>query len=322
MDFSIVITNYNRKDELANVIETALMQDFEGFEVIVVDNASTDGSPEIVRERYPQVRLLVQKENLGAVGRNRGFEVSRGKYIVSLDNDVYFRTPNELSKLYKVFKKSPKVGCVNFRIFAPSSNDPDITNWCHPRDLNVYFDKTFETDYISEGASAFRKAALDRVGLYYYPFFIGHEGDDLAVRLIDAGYKILYCPEIEVCHIHSSTERPSWRTYYFHTRNSIWFFYKNFRLLFVAKYIPWYLIIHLFFALKNKRLRAYLKGVLDGFKGLPKISIDRQPVSLETERRIKELRKHKPPILKRALKHLRNDLFLDSRINSKDRKGK
>jgi len=312
LKISVVITNYNRKDELANVIGTTLAQDFSGFEVIVVDNNSNDGSAQMVAEKFPEVRLLAEKVNLGAVARNKGFEVARGKYIVSLDNDVYFRTQNELAKLCRIFEDLPNVACINFRIFSPPGDEPDLTNWCHPRDVTEYFDRTFETDYISEGACAFRKSALDQVGLYYYPYFMGHEGDDMAVRLIDAGYNIIYTPEVNVYHNHSRLIRPGWRTYYYHTRNSIWFYFKNFRPFFAVRYVVWYLVVHFLFAAKNRGLKAYFEGVKDGFKGLRQIYKIRHPISFRTEMRIKELRKYKPSIYHRVLRHLKYDLFQDS----------
>jgi len=305
---SVVITNFNRKNELVNTIETALKQNFSNFEVIVVDNNSADGSAQMVSKRFPEVNLLTEKVNLGAVARNKGFEAATGKYIVSLDNDVYFRTKNELAKLYRIFEDRPNVACVNFAIFAPPGDDPDLTNWCHPRDPNEYFNTTFETDYISEGASAFRKSALDRVGLFYYPYFIGHEGDEMAAKFLDAGYNILYSSQVEVYHALSQNVRPSWRWYYYWTRNVIWYNYRNFHSSYAFSNIALYLVAYFFFSLRDRQMRTYFRAVRDGFKELPAMKLQRRPVSRRTVRRIKELRRLKPSLYSRIKKHLQSNL--------------
>ena len=88
---SVVIVNWNGEPFLGKALDSVLRQDYRSIEIIAVDNASTDRSVDLVRERYPQVKLLLNGQNLGfAAGNNMGIRHARGRYIVLLNNDVTF----------------------------------------------------------------------------------------------------------------------------------------------------------------------------------------------------------------------------------------
>ena len=85
---SIAILNYQRRDALRRALEAARDQRHAALEIIAVDNASTDGSAEMVRDEFPDVRLVPLPENIGAAGRNAGVAAAKGDIVFTLDNDV------------------------------------------------------------------------------------------------------------------------------------------------------------------------------------------------------------------------------------------
>ena len=273
-----------------------------------MDNGSGDGTGQDLKSAFPELKLIELPSNIGAVGRSEGIKVANGEFIVTLDNDVYFESNLAAERLVEVFNHFENVACINFKILR-NANSPDLASWCHPRDINDYFDKSFETDYISEGACAFRRSAIKKVGYYYPPLFMGHEGEDLALRLLDAGYDILYTPEVEVYHLASMDERPSWRVYYYNTRNNIWVTVKNYDYLYSIKYILFYLAILFFFSFRAGQMSAYFVGVKDGFLGLSRIMEDRKPIKQETILKLKKIHSLRPNIFKRIRKHLKTRII-------------
>src|SRR5579872_6898260 len=85
---SVVVLNFRRQAELVHTLESIRAQTYHPREVIVVDNASGDDTPDVVSREFPEVRVLALPENIGCAGRNRGVEAARGEWVVMLDNDV------------------------------------------------------------------------------------------------------------------------------------------------------------------------------------------------------------------------------------------
>ena len=97
---SIQIVTWNRRDELARCLESALAQTYKNIEIVVVDNASTDDSAQMVGQEFPNVRLVRVEKNLGCPsGRNFGFAHCRGKYIYLLDDDGWLKELDERRKI-------------------------------------------------------------------------------------------------------------------------------------------------------------------------------------------------------------------------------
>ena len=82
---TVNILSFNRKDELRNTLTKVYEQDYKNIEVIVVDNASSDGSPEMVKNEFPKVQLIQLEKNIGIAGWNEGFEIAKGEYVLVLD---------------------------------------------------------------------------------------------------------------------------------------------------------------------------------------------------------------------------------------------
>ena len=110
---SIIIVTWNRKDDVLESVRSVYVQDYPEFEVIVVDNASTDGTAEALREAYPQVRVIELGQNVGASGgRNYGIEVAGGEIIFTLDSDASLQK-DTLERVVRKLKEEPDVGILS-----------------------------------------------------------------------------------------------------------------------------------------------------------------------------------------------------------------
>jgi len=255
---NIVIVSWNRRDLLRTVLTRVGEQGYRNVEVIVVDNASTDGSPEMVRREFPEACLTVQSENLGVGAYNIGFARSGGKYVVGLDDDSW-PAADAIGKAVRMMETHGDVGIIAFRILHPDSGFDSSHGW--PSEVTAMIGCGFMV----------RRDTLEQAGYYDESFFLYCNEDDLAIRVWDLGKRVVYAPEIVAYHQTSSLHRSPLRTIYYFVRNSIWFIYKYFGIRKVA--LGWLRIItiYLLSAIRRRCLKAWIKGVKDGFLGLNRV---------------------------------------------------
>ena len=189
---SLAILTYRRNYLLQRQLAALSPWHEQLAEVIVVDNAAEASTVEICR-RFSWVRLIQPPRNLGAAGRNLAFEAARSDFIVTLDDDVLDFRPDGLSILLRLFA-DPTLACINFKVIEEGTGK--LVNWVHHRPAERFANESFDTYEITEGAAAFRCAALKVAGGYPESFFLSHEGPDLAWRLMDRDWRVLYSPEI------------------------------------------------------------------------------------------------------------------------------
>ena len=305
---SIAILNYQRRDALRRALAAARDQRVGAVEILAVDNASTDGSARMVRDEFPDVRLLELPRNVGAAARNVGVAAAKGDIVFTLDNDVLFQSPDDVRTALAVFERHPRAAVVNFMI-VDARGALSRRDWCHPRDARVWAESEFLTDYVLEGASACRREAFLAAGGYWEPFFIGHEGWDLALRLIEGGHELVYAPSVRVHHVVDPTVRPSSRIYYTFTRNAVWVALRNHRPLPALRAIAQDLALMGFAALRARELGAFRRALVDAVRGVPQALATRAPLSRETYARLAAIRALKPGLAARILRHLRERLI-------------
>jgi GT2 family glycosyltransferase len=301
---SVVILNYKRVEALAQTLSSVQMQSYKPCEIIVVDNGSEDGIEGFLQHHFPGVRLVALPKNIGTVARNRGVEKAKGSVVVTLDNDVSFDSAFELQRIGNAFSRHPEAHCIVFKVLDVTGQQLHVRDWCHPRSYLRYQDEEFETPYITEGACAFRREAVLRVGGYYEPLFIGHEGWDLALRLLDQGGRIVYNPAVRVRHaaLKDST-RSDWRPYYYYTRNYIWIAARNYRLGPVIPFLSKYIGMMAYFSIRVGHVAAFARGIRDGLAGLPAAWRTRKPFSKVTGRTLRNLSREQPGLIAAWRRH-------------------
>ena len=310
---SIVVLNYNGRRYLDDCLSSLAAQTFRDFEVIVVDNASTDGSVEHIKANFPWVRLVINKKNLGfAEGTNSGIRAAEGELILTFNNDA--RADRRLLEYLHKPMADSKVGVCAAKMLLADGRI-NSTGICLSRSGAAWDRGMFEPDlgqYDAEeevfgacaGAALYRKKMLDEIGLFDEDFFIYIEDVDLAFRARLAGWSCIYVPKAKVFHHHGGTAGAgSDLSVYYGNRNIIWYAIKDFPARLLITSLPFILARNVavipYYALRGQG-RVILKSKLDALLGIPKVLSKRQRVqrlasSQEMGRFIKTWSKIKRP---------------------------
>jgi GT2 family glycosyltransferase len=222
---SIVIVTWNAKKYVAECLDSlqACINDPEA-EVIVVDNASTDGTPELVRDSYPGVTLIRNEENLGfAKANNIGIRISAGEYVCLINSDVHV-LDGCVEKVVEYMKQDSRIGLLGPKMLgadkkAYRSYMGAPTLWrcfCRALALDVLFpnsklfggflmpylkrDRIAEVDVLNGWFWVTRRDALNEVGLLDDTLFMYGDDLDWSQRFHNAGWKVVYFPEVESLH--------------------------------------------------------------------------------------------------------------------------
>jgi len=292
---SIVILTYNRVNLLNSLLETLYRIKYSGLEIIVIDNCSTDDTELVIRERHTDILYLKTDSNIGVGARNLGLQMAHGDIIICLDDDVFGIDDDAIQNILDIFNRDSRIGAVNFKIV--DFYNKQQCNWVHHCKKEQHGDGFFITYEITEGAVAFRKKALNEAGLYPSYFFLSHEGPDLAFRIMDIGYQVVYCGHVIVEHCHSDLGRKSWYSYYYDTRNQYWLSARNFPIRYMLKYLLVGQLSTLLYSLRDGYFRYWLKAVFDGMLGLPRALADRKVVSQDTINVIMAIDQERPSIV-------------------------
>ncbi len=259
MNLSIIVVNYNTRVLLLNCI-SAIYSDFSlplNFEVILVDNASIDGSVEAISAKFKRVKLIVNQANLGlAKAINKGLSVSLGKYILLLSPDIIF-SPGVFVKMAEFMDKHPEAGAVSPLLLDEEGKARPLYGR-----LATFFSHLFRTlgiiylmpdnlrkkarmkidsscdfmlmDWLISACLMLKHEAVREAGQLDENFFFYFEDMELSCRLKDKGWKLYLIPKLSVIHIQEqgikllpeSTRRAIYR------RSALYFYYKRWLKLF------------------------------------------------------------------------------------------
>jgi len=231
-DASIIIVSFNTRVVLRECLESVLRESAGlRVEILIVDNHSSDGSPEMVESEFPQVRLIRSDVNLGfGAANNVALEQARGKYFVLLNSDAFFE-PNALKLAIKHMDETPGCGLGGGLLVGRDGAWQPSARTFHsvPGDLIVMtglaakfpksklfgdFDRTWadrneaaSVDWVPGAFSIIRPEAIRKVGSFDPTFFLYYEEVDLCRRIKSAGYSIWYWPDVVIVHIGGESSR-------------------------------------------------------------------------------------------------------------------
>ncbi len=289
---SIIILNYNGGKDVIDCLESVKNIDYPNYEIIVVDNNSTDGSLENLRKKVPEIKIIQNEKNLGfAEGNNVGIRESNYDYVMLLNYDTIVGE-SILKDLIGVIEGNEDIGIAGPMILY--YDDPDKI-WCAGGKLNLFGYTShigkglkkelcyspYFVDYISGCAMLIKKEVIDKIGLLTAEYFLYFEEVDFCFRAKKAGYECIYVPSQSVWH--KTTE--SWITNpvhaYYYMRNAIIFAKNNLsrfkKFVFIASQFLFMFPYHLFklIAKRNFKPIIYLsKGLRDGMLYRTKTSLD------------------------------------------------
>lgn len=281
---SILIVNYNGLKHLNDCFDSLNQQNFKDFEIVMVDNNSSDTSIAYTKKNFPNVIIVESDKNLGfAGGNNFGISLCHGKYIFCLNNDVIV-AENCLSSLVKEIKVAEKILITSTHLTDSEIEETGIdlviseadntiwaammTQWGNPQlvdgggdelyswglpfkyqGYNVsdsIFDKPREIFAACGGAVVYPKTLFEKLGGFDEQFFLIFEDIDLSLRAWHSGAKTIFVPKAVVQHKGSATIGGASKVgLYYSYRNSFWFKLKNYPLSTLLRHSWKYLIVFL-----------------------------------------------------------------------------
>jgi GT2 family glycosyltransferase len=249
----VVILNWNGKDFVRDCLKSVLHQNYPRYRVLVVDNGSTDGSGEMIKGEFPEVKLVPLPENLHfARGTNAGIREalkdSECTHIVTLNNDTRV-DPEWLEELVHVGSDVGMVASKLLLMDQPKTiNSTGLTIAPDGSALDRGWNQVDEGQYDrsedvfgpTAGAALYRRELIDQIGLFDEEFVAYYEDVDLAWRARLAGWQARYAPRAVVYHKFSASHRrgSSLKTYLCE-RNRIWNLVQNYPWRYVALTVPW-----------------------------------------------------------------------------------
>ena len=235
MDLSIIIINYNVKEFLQNLLHSIEKASANiNKEIIIVDNASDDGSVELIKQRFPSCKLISNDKNLGfGKANNQALKIATGKYFLLINPDSIV-SEDTFDKMIAFFKKNSEAGLAGCKILNPDgtlqlacrrSYPGPWTSFCKVTGLSNLFprskifarynltyldeNKTYEVDAISGSFMMMRKEVYDKVGGFDEEFFMYGEDLDLCYQIKSAGYKVFYVHRTQVIHYKGESTKRS-----------------------------------------------------------------------------------------------------------------
>jgi len=233
----IIVLNYNGRDVLKNCLKSVFRINYPNFEVVVVDNASTDGSLESVKADFSKAHFIKNETNLGfSTGNNIGIRFALEKmadFVLLLNNDTEVES-NFLQELVTASLADEKIGISSPKIFKDRSENIWFAggeiNWlkmktAHENHCPVS-SKPYETGFISGCAMLIKKEVFKKIGLFDEDFFLYWEDTDFSVRAQRAGFKTVVIPTATVYHFEKSENNKPNKIYWL-VLSGLLFFQKN-----------------------------------------------------------------------------------------------
>ena len=310
---SILIVTWNSSVYVLRCLSSVEHQTYKNFEIIIIDNGSTDGCIDGIQEKHPNLEIHIKKLNKNTgftVANNIGARIARGKWLALLNADA-FPEPDWLENLLKAAKRYPNAFFASRQVQANAPNLIDgegdtyhVSGLAWRKNYGLPFQKKDETEEIFSPCAAAalypRQAFLD-VGGFDEDYFSYHEDVDLGFRLRLQGLRSYYVPKAIVYHVGSaSTSKSSDFSIYHGHRNLEWTYYKNMPSLLFWFFFPIHLLMNLFiiaYFMFGGRGKVIWRAKVDALKGLGKMRRKRKEVQTSRVASVKQIYK----VLERGL---------------------
>lgn len=285
---SVIIPTWNKKDTCLECIKFICNSDYpsNSLEIIVVDNASTDGTTGAIKKLYPQVKIIKLEKNSGfGAAINKGIKSAAGEYIFISDNDVILGK-DALSQLVKVAEENKDFDVLGGKLYEGESGNKiqNVYGFINEENFHIerpgageidhgQFDKLVFADTISFGAALFRKTLFEKIGLLDEKYFIYFDDTDFMVRCKKAKTKVVFVPQAKMWHKGSvSLGKSNPRVTYYLYRNNLLIRNKFNKLKLSDHIANFKLFIEVFIemiVLKSKRneCKAVIAATIDFYRG-------------------------------------------------------
>ena len=291
---SCVVLNWNGSSFVKECIDSLKQLDYPNIEIIVVDNASTDNSLEILGA-IENITIIRNPVNVGyAAGNNTGFRAAKGAYIATINNDIVVE-PAWLDEPIALLEGNRSIGIISSRQMNYFKRDriDALYSYLHPSLIffqeafrKRYNEKSFVTGPVqvlgaSGAATLYRKKMLDELNGFDQTFYAYHEESDLCMRAFLAGWKCVHVPSAVAFHRRSATfSRIKPAMFYYQTRNRLWFIYKYTPITLFLGNCLWVIFTELriirIVLFRERVFPSYMRGMIDGFKGMAGLKKTRQ----------------------------------------------
>ena len=266
---TIGVLTYNRREDVRRTLDVLTRGiDYPSYEIIVLDNASTDQTVEMIREEYPEVRIHAVGANLGMPARNLLSTLARGKYIFSYDDDSQPGTPSTILDIVEFMEANPEIAVASTYCYRHLNGFVETGGW----EFYRFSDdpaRGYRGLYLVEGGSCFRASELRDVEGYEPAFIRSREGADLCLQFYRRDRQMWLCPQFVTLHWLSSLQRSSHWIMYYESRHTIWTFAKNWNAIYLPVLIAlWILRKILTVVLHPKLIASVTQGIIAGLKGM------------------------------------------------------
>lgn len=280
---TIVIPNYNGIKYLGECLESIYEQDYKDYELIIIDNASTDDSYQWLKQDKKVVFIQLDKNYGFSYAVNKGIRLAKGEYVLLLNNDTKL-CKDFLSEALQAIERDSRIFGVSSKMIRSFEKDLiddagdeyTVIGWPYKRGDGhpiKEFGKEERIFSTCAGAGLYRKKIFDEIGYFDESFFAYMEDVDISYRANIYGYKNVYVPSAQVYHIGSATSGGQYSDFKIRlsARNSVYVPYKNMPLLQLLINMPWLILG----TLVKQRVfeskgygKAYKEGIVEGIKSL------------------------------------------------------